>query len=143
MLLQWLLVVTTTTTIWSAVGARPPHYDTRYPQLSHEERHRLFLMHVINQQFERIFESGAGGYAPVDWDETHNKRLVDMAFHLAQWHLTPECDNRPAQKRHTTRAAILANYNVMFAAYSSDDSTHRLDAIQALYDTIQLGKALS
>jgi hypothetical protein len=125
--------------IWVVVlaAARPAHYDTRYPALSHEGRHRLFLMHVVNQQFARLYESD------VDWDETHNRRLADMAFHLAQWHMTPEC----GVKRSKVMDQLVANWNVMFAAYHdrgrNATAWHRLDAIHALYRTIQLGGTLA
>lgn len=84
----WIWLVIAATAIHSSMG-RPAQYETRYPQMSNDERHRMFLMHVIMQQFERVVEEG-GGHGAVSHD-INTGRLIDLTVHLAQWHLTPPC----------------------------------------------------
>lgn len=106
---------------------RPTHYDARYPQLSPEERHRIYMMHVINQQFVRV---AGDGYSDSDELDVYTKRLFDIAFHLAQWHLTPPCGADLEELNNATRQ--------IFRAYYSNDRLAKDEAIGALRAVLTL-----
>jgi len=133
------------------VEARPAHYATRYPQLSPDELHRLFMMHVINQQFESVVEeSGIVGHSGGEMattttllDNVHTQHLIDMAFHLAQWYMTPECINQETGELHTDDD-IDENRNRMFIAYYNATASPKLkaSAIRGLCGMLRVGKLL-
>lgn len=127
----------------ATAAGRPAHYDTQYAHLSQEERHRIYMMHVINQQFERVFEDGKNIADPDEmlayWDEPYNRRLTDVVFHLAQWHWTPECENQ----RPVTSAVTRDKYAIVATYYNTSHPYHRIDAIHAFYNMIQIGRLLA
>ena len=132
------------------IEARPAHYATRYPQLSPDELHRQFMMHVVNQQFESVVEeSGIAGQSADELaiatllDNVHTQHLIDMAFHLAQWHMTPECINQETGEPHMDDD-IDENRNRMFIAYYNKTASPQLkvSAIRGLCGMLRVGRLL-
>ena len=87
--------------------------------------HRLVMMRVIGQQFARLVETN-------DLESDASRRLIDMTFHLAQWHMTPECDQPSDLSQNITHILIVDYYS----------AENRRSAIVALYNLVNLAQSV-
>jgi hypothetical protein len=133
-MLLWLGLLYITATTMVLVQARPSHYDEQLLGLNNEEKHRHFMMDVIQQQFMRTVELYEGENKEA-LDNVFTQRLYDMMFHLFFWRHVPECGG--VQEKQDLSLVNETLYPLL-TAYYSGDSVKKRDAVLVLHGLLRV-----